>query len=55
MGPFHLKTKDGVDFRHFRKCCHFENNLFELGAVDHGRLPIFIIIGTILGNQKVSN
>jgi hypothetical protein len=28
------KNKDGVDFLYFRKCHHFENILFELGAVD---------------------
>jgi hypothetical protein len=42
MGPFHLKNKDGVDFRYFRKCRHFENILCELGAVHYSRLPIFI-------------
>jgi hypothetical protein len=35
---------DGVDFRYFRKCRHFENILFELGRVDYSRLPIFILI-----------
>jgi hypothetical protein len=38
------KRLDGVDFRHFRKCRHFENILFELGAVDDTRLPIFVLI-----------
>jgi hypothetical protein len=38
------KNKDGGDFRYFRKCHHFENILFELGAVDYSRLPIFILI-----------
>jgi hypothetical protein len=37
-GAFLLKkNKDGVDFRYFRKCRHFENILFELGAIDYGR------------------
>jgi hypothetical protein len=36
MGPFHLKNKDGVDFR---KCHHFENILFELGTVDYTGVP----------------
>jgi hypothetical protein len=31
------KNKDGVDFRHFRKRRHFENILFELGAVNDSR------------------
>jgi hypothetical protein len=45
MGPFYLKkNKDGVDFRHFRECRHFENISFELGAVDYSRLPIFILL-----------
>jgi hypothetical protein len=44
MGPLHLKNIDGVDLRYFRKRHHFENILFELGAVDYGRLPIFILI-----------
>jgi hypothetical protein len=39
MGPFHLKNQNGVDFRYFRKRPHFENILFELGAVDYRRLP----------------
>jgi hypothetical protein len=55
MGPFYLKKKDGVDFRYFRKCHHFENILFELGAADYSRLPIFILLNTILGNPKISN
>jgi hypothetical protein len=38
------KNKDGVHFRHFRKCRHFENILFELGAVYYSWLPIFILI-----------
>jgi hypothetical protein len=38
------KNKDGVGFRSFRKRRHFENNLFELGAVDYIQLPIFILI-----------
>jgi hypothetical protein len=38
------KNKDGVDFPYFRKCRHFENILFELGAVDYSRLPIFVLI-----------
>jgi hypothetical protein len=29
------KNKEGVDFRYFQKCRHFENILFELGAVDY--------------------
>jgi hypothetical protein len=44
MGPFLKKNKDGVDFRYFWKRRHFENNLFELGAVNDTRLPIFILI-----------
>jgi hypothetical protein len=45
MGPFlKEKTKMAVDFRYFRKRRHFENILFELGAVDYSRLPIFILI-----------
>jgi hypothetical protein len=32
MGPFHLKNQDGADFR---KCRHFDNILFELGAVNY--------------------
>jgi hypothetical protein len=50
MEPFHLKNKDGVDFRYFWKCRHFENILFELGPVDYSRLSIFILCNTILGN-----
>jgi hypothetical protein len=46
-----FKNKDGVDFRYFRKCYHFENILFELGAVDYTNFRI----NTILGNQKVCN
>jgi hypothetical protein len=38
------KNKEGVDFRYFRKCRHFENILFELGAVDYSWLPIFVLI-----------
>jgi hypothetical protein len=38
------KRLDGVDFRHFRKCRHFENILFELGAVNDSRLQIFGLI-----------
>jgi hypothetical protein len=41
---FKKKNKDGVDFRYFRKCHHFESILFELGAVDYSRLPIFVLI-----------
>jgi hypothetical protein len=44
MGPLHLKKKDGVDFRYFRKCRQFESILFELGAVDYSRIPIFVLI-----------
>jgi hypothetical protein len=44
MEPFHLKNKDGVDFRYFWNCRHFENILFELGPVDYSRLSIFILI-----------
>jgi hypothetical protein len=45
MESCHLKkNEDGVDFRYFQKCRHFENILFELGAVDYSRLPIFILI-----------
>jgi hypothetical protein len=50
-----LSIKKNKDFRHFRKCRHFENILFELGTVDDSRLPIFILHNTILGNQNVSN
>jgi hypothetical protein len=38
------KNQAGVDFRYFRKCRHFENILFELGAVDYIWLPTFILI-----------
>jgi hypothetical protein len=38
------KNQDGVDFRYFRKCPHFENISFELAAVDYSELPIFILI-----------
>jgi hypothetical protein len=44
MGSFYLKQKDGVYFRHFSKCRHFESILFELGAVHYSRLPIFVLI-----------
>jgi hypothetical protein len=43
-GLFIKKNKDGVDFRSFWKCRHFENVLFELGAMDYSRVPIFILI-----------
>jgi hypothetical protein len=51
LGPFHFKKQRCVDFRYFRKCHHFENILFELGAVDDSNFRI----NTILGNQKVCN
>jgi hypothetical protein len=38
------KKQDGVDIRYFRKYRHFKNILFELGAVDYSRLPIFVLI-----------
>jgi hypothetical protein len=44
LGTFQCKkNKDGVDFRHFRKCRHVENISFEHGAVDYSRLPILIL------------
>jgi hypothetical protein len=43
-GTLLLKKKDGVDFRYFRKCQHFENILFELDAVDYSPLRIFILL-----------
>jgi hypothetical protein len=35
MESFRLKNKDSVDFRYFQKSRHFENILFELGAVGY--------------------
>jgi hypothetical protein len=44
MGPFYLKNKDGIDFRYFRKCRHFETISFQLGVVKYRQLPSFILI-----------